>query len=236
MTDENILNIIDDLNSGANSKNYILRQIGIDIFYAKVWQNLFNENSSEVSSEKFYFIKYKGLFVGAIQYAGSDLHWYIKLDSRKKGLLTWALRDYILPHIFLIQKKDKQRITISKTRLSEKGYNDSEKVALELGFEKVENENSKKDICEYYISKEQIKTVFVNSDNFNKIQSENYLSEIGVISNQIINRIKYLKDRSELYFNEFPDEFPKLEDLMFEYRLSLEDIWQDRHTEDINGN
>ncbi len=235
MTDENILKIIDDLNIGANSKNYILRQIGIDTFYAKVWHYLFDENSSEVSSEKFYFIKDKGLFVGAIQYAGSDLHWYIKPDSRKKGLLTCALRDYILPHIFLIQKKDKQRITINRTKLSEKGFNDSENVALALGFEKVENENSKKDICEYCISKEQIKTVFVNSKNFNKVQSENYLSEIDVISNQITNRIKYLKDRSELYFNEFPDVLPKLEDLMFEYKSSLEDIWQDWCTEDKDG-
>ena len=63
--------------------------------------------------EKLYLIKdVEGRYVGLVEDRGSsDLHWYTLPGYRRKGYLSTALREVILPHLFL--NRSEKMITIS---------------------------------------------------------------------------------------------------------------------------
>ncbi|MBK6266848.1 hypothetical protein JKA74_17525 [Marivirga sp. S37H4] len=84
-------------------------------------------------SYKMYFIRNQtGQCIGAVLDMCEDLHWYILSKYRKKGHLTRAMKEDILPHLFT-KNRNNQSITISRG-LGPKQYKASESVAVNLGF------------------------------------------------------------------------------------------------------
>ncbi|MCD8403836.1 hypothetical protein [Tenacibaculum finnmarkense] len=158
MTEKSIQNLINILNTGNYKETYkeqiFLRQISENVFLSKI--------SSEITSPKikpYYFIYFffisneREKFIGAIEDRGiNDLHWYITKESRKNGYLTKALKDTIIPYIFNDENKDydRQRITINKNYLSETNYLNSKKVAINLGFEALNEDETEFELIKEY--------------------------------------------------------------------------------------
>lgn len=133
MTDKGIQKVIDSYNR-ANKKMIIVSQpIGHNVDYGLVWTDSNHYNLGDVSPYKFYFIK-DGNFkcIGAVLDMKADLHWYIIPKSRKKGFLTTALKDVILPHISKSRKE--QRITINKNDIGQENFEASLITAKGAGF------------------------------------------------------------------------------------------------------
>ena len=155
MTEENLQNLINRLNSTGNYKEQIfLRQISENIFLAKVSSEITSPEIKPYSFSYFFFISNeKGEFIGVIEDRGiNDLHWYITKESRKKGYLTKALKETIIPYIFYDNKKnyDRQKITIDKNNLSETNYLNSKKVATSLGFKPLNEDETHFELIKKY--------------------------------------------------------------------------------------
>src|SRR5690606_7632934 len=95
--------------------------------------------SISIPSDQFFFIKNnKGKYVGAVYDAFNDLHWYILEKERKKGHLTKALKEIIIPYIFLCEdfSREFQKISIAGG-WGDKDYENSRKVAENVGFKAI---------------------------------------------------------------------------------------------------
>lgn len=136
MTDKTIQAIIDHFN-GKNSQAYIASHpIGENIEYGIVWKDIDFNKLGDVSPYRFYFIKNaKGKCIGAVLDMRMDLHWYINPVARKKGLLTKALTQSILPHLSRTRKE--QIITINKEDIGVDNFEASLKTATLAGFKMV---------------------------------------------------------------------------------------------------
>lgn len=96
-----------------------------------IWKKNYPITPFRHITDYFFIRNEREQFIGVVEDRGQkDLHWYITKDSRKKGYLTRALKETIIPYIFYDVKRDSQIITIRKTI----NYNNSKKVALNLGF------------------------------------------------------------------------------------------------------
>ncbi|GAA3963038.1 hypothetical protein GCM10022246_15360 [Pedobacter ginsengiterrae] len=133
MTDKGIQTVIDHCNR-PNKKTIIIPQpIGFNVDYGLVWTDIDHYNLGDVSPYKFYLIKDKSFkCIGAVLDMKTDLHWYITPKSRKKGFLTNALKDVILPHISKSRKE--QRITINKNDIGKVNFEASLNTAKGAGF------------------------------------------------------------------------------------------------------
>ncbi len=134
MTEKEIKKYIDRLNNKKGQESIFIRPISETVEIGKVWCELpkINNSISNSSSYRFFFIKNNlGIYVSAVLDMNSDLHWYVLPKERKKGMLTTALKETILPYIFY--EREEQRITI-KLEIGEENYANSKSVALKLGF------------------------------------------------------------------------------------------------------
>jgi RimJ/RimL family protein N-acetyltransferase len=78
--------------------------------------------------DKIYLIKKDGTYIGAVYDMGvNDLHAYMKKDYRKKGYMSNALKNHILPYLFS-RGREYQHITYYSDNISAK-YS-----ALKIGF------------------------------------------------------------------------------------------------------
>ena len=115
MTEKEIRKYIDRLNNGKSKESIFIRPLSDTVVISKVWSEQPKPTDSIIgnfSSYRFFFIKDNfGKYVGAILDMYSDLHWYISPKHRKKGHLTKALIETVLPYIFY-DEREKQRITI----------------------------------------------------------------------------------------------------------------------------
>lgn len=86
---------------------------------------------------EFYFIKNNSEeYVAAVHVMKiNDLHWFVLPNHRKKGILTTALKNIILPH--LLSTKKSQNITIDIDDIGNINYENSKKVALQVGFRQI---------------------------------------------------------------------------------------------------
>lgn len=144
MTNEQLNEYIDELNSEYNPEKVFLRKISPTIDFAKFWTkepNLSDKPEYHYSSYDFFFIKDQNdKYIGTVLDMGGDLHWYLKEKYRKQGILSKALKQTILPFIFY--EREEQRITISKNTIGEKAYKNSISVANRLGFKPIDKEES----------------------------------------------------------------------------------------------
>ncbi|MFH4964493.1 hypothetical protein V8G69_05760 [Gaetbulibacter sp. M235] len=177
MTDKKIKEYIDRLNNKKGDETIFIRQISSLVDVARVWDEepkLNKDISISSLSETFFFIRNEeNKYVGAVHDTESNLHWYVLENERKRGYLTKALKEAIMPYIFCdyyCSPRDTQRITI-KYDFSANCYENSKKVAESIGFKSVNDDET-----EFELKKEEFKFSFNNLEEINKkISSERLL-------------------------------------------------------------
>lgn len=135
MTDKYLRSLLDKLNRNKFSEGIFLKSLSLEVDYAKIWGKKIHPDMSvgDISPYIFYFIKTtSGKYIGTVLDMLQDLHWYVMPSYRKRGYLTNALTQVILPHLFI--NKRSQRITINSGDIGEKNFKASESVALKVGF------------------------------------------------------------------------------------------------------
>ena len=138
MTASQLQLFVNKLNKGTYHKTIFKHQISKEVDFAKVWQS---QNTIEVQPFNFFFFKNDTEYVGAVLLMCNDLHWFVTPKQRGKGYLTNALRNTILPYIFDEFGKSEQRITITESEIGKENYKHSSKVALNVGFKKLDDIN-----------------------------------------------------------------------------------------------
>lgn len=143
MTNEVIHKLIIDLNCNNLKFKFSKHSISQNVDFAKIWIDDFEETKNEYQDYApyiFFLIKdnYEK-YVGAVLDMKNDLHWYILPEDRGNGYLTKNLANAILP--FISQSRMEQRITINLWNIGKESFNRSQKVAITVGFIKVESDN-----------------------------------------------------------------------------------------------
>ena len=142
MTNESLQLLLEKLNKNDESSSLIYRRpLSSNVDYAKIWLDkpkLTDNVTSSDGPNVFYLIKNnENTFVAIVFDMIRDLHWFVHPNYRGNGYLTKAMKHTIIPHLFL--NRNEQRITIKKIEISKDNFKASEKVALNLGFEKIAN-------------------------------------------------------------------------------------------------
>ncbi|GGA88042.1 hypothetical protein GCM10008015_30780 [Flavobacterium palustre] len=136
MKSSSITSIINKLNRKSYYKNCIKHSISKNVDFAHIWI----ENSRLKHSPKpFFLIKKDNEYVGAVLDMTTDLHWVILPEHRKKGYLTTALTEAIIPYLFRIVEREELNITINELEIGKENYDNSLSTALKVGFKKVDD-------------------------------------------------------------------------------------------------
>ncbi|WP_454047505.1 hypothetical protein [Chryseobacterium sp. Marseille-Q8038] len=229
MTNISLQSLIENLNKNDESESLIYRKsLSTTVDLAKVWGNRPKPTDSITSSDgpdTFYFIKNnENSYVAAVYDMKKDLHWFVLPEYRGKGHLTNAMKDTILPHLFL--SRQEQRITIDAGQI-DFNFNASEKVALNLGF-------SPKNDTEYFLSKEGYSTY--NTDFQKTIGfSEDRIQELRKQINYLSRSLWAIQTEVEMKLG-ITDYSEDLADLVHEIRShtwKLEDAWW--QSKDVNN-
>lgn len=119
MTNESIEGYIDSLNRNEFSCFIFRSMLSDKVDFAKVWAEEPQGNVSNEGSYKFYFIKNnEGIYVAAVLDMYADLHVFVKSEHRKKGHLSSAINEVILPHIGRTGR-EKQIVTFQEPSIGE---------------------------------------------------------------------------------------------------------------------
>lgn len=137
MTNKALQSLLERLNRNDTSSSLIyLRSLSSTVFFAKIWIKKPKLNDSVTNADgpsNFYLVKNnENIFVAIVFDMQRDLHWFVLPDYRGMGYLTTALRNSIIPHLFL--SRDEQRITIRENEIGKENFIASKKVAISLGF------------------------------------------------------------------------------------------------------
>lgn len=165
MSEREISKYINRLNKGNIEESIFIRPISNSVVVAKVWAEqpkITDRISWNIDSFRFFFIKNElNVYIGAILEMENDLHWYISPKYRKKGYLTTALKESIIPYLF---KDDIEslKITIEKNAIGKKNYLNSKSVASNIGFKSI-NENE----TEFQLYKSDFDNSFKNIHEIN---------------------------------------------------------------------
>lgn len=140
MTEKEIRKYLVRLNTSKSDQTIFKREISPNVEIAKVWKNLPKRSDRKQNAYQpdfFFFIKNENQeYVGAVLDMGFDLHWFVLPKFRKRGYLTNALKEAIIPYIFdFLRESPIITISISDSRVS---YKDSIKVAKSLNFTQVD--------------------------------------------------------------------------------------------------
>lgn len=221
MTVKEIRKYIDRLNNGKGQESIFTRSIGENVEVAKVWSKQPREDDDNLNrscSYRFFFIKDElNKYVGAVLDMTNDLHWYVVPGSRKKGLLTKALKESILPYLFY-DDREIQRITIDEYAIGEKNYLNSKGVAMKLGFKSVNCIESEFELAneDFDWSSENLKEVNSPMDNirFEELRKRaNYASRI----------LSKISDELLMAFDD-DDDLEEIAKEVWRYTWKIEDI------------
>jgi hypothetical protein len=167
-----LLSLVNQLNRNPNSKNIIRHTISDNVDFAHIW---INDTFYEHRPKTFFLIKNEEEFVGIVFDMVTDLHWTIKPKHRKKGHLTKALKEVILPYIFLNLERDEQIISIDENEIGKKNYINSSKLAKAVGFEDID---SKKFILKFEDFDNSYNNLKFKYEGLSKNEIENLKKEI----------------------------------------------------------
>lgn len=221
MTSEEIEKYINKLNNKEYEDTIFLRKISKNVDVAKVWSEELKENDNIIgnfSSYRFFFIRNEqNSYVGAILDMGLDLHWYVLPENRKKGYLTNALKNVVLPYLF-DEGRESQRITVKKTQMGEENYINSKSVALKIGFKPLNEEES-----EFEFKQSEFNW---NYDEVEEINSELSLERFDLLRKRAFYAYKILYKISDELLMAFDDDkgLNCLADEVKKYTWEIEDI------------
>jgi hypothetical protein len=222
MTAKSITTIINGLNKNPNYRNCIKHSISNTVDLAHIWI----ENSiCKHSPKTFFLIKNDHEYVGAVVDMGTDLHWVVLPKYRKKGHLTKALKETILPYIFIHLERENQTISIKESEIGKKNFQHSLNTALQVGFSKVDNNNYilEEDDFDYSNEKLDIKYKGLADEEIDCISKE--LKDIA-------KRVSIINSRIELSLGQSPAKYMKpslaiISDKLSYFTTLIDDIKHD---------
>ena len=222
MTSESLQSLLERLNKNDTSSSLIYcRPISSNVDFAKIWlekPKLTDSVTSYDGPDIFYLIKNnENIFVAIVFDMIRDLHWFVHPDFRGNGHLTEAMKNTILPHLFLT--RDEQRITIKELEIGLANFEASEKVALNLGFVKSTD-------GEYFISSDMFVTEnYIIGENVSL--SLDRIDELKKYINFLSRSLWTIQTEIEMKFGE-TDYSEELMDLVHQIRCNnwkLEDFY-----------
>ncbi|APS39784.1 GNAT family N-acetyltransferase [Salegentibacter sp. T436] len=224
MTEREIRKYIDRLNKGKAGESIFTRQINKYVDVAKVWPEqpkITDKIIGNSGSYRFFFLKNESKeYVGAVLDMYSDLHWYIVPKHRKKGYLTKALREAILPYIFY-DDREVQRLTIDYCAIGDKNYSDSRGVAIKLGFKAINEIETEFELnkTEFNWNNENLNETDsdINPDRFEELRRRAFFAykTLSKISDELLMSVDDDKELKEVA-DEVRNYTWKLEDLEWE--------------------
>ena len=230
MTSDSLQSLIEKLNKNDTSSSLIYcRPISSNVDFAKIWlekPKLTDSVTSYDGPDIFYLIKNnENIFVAIVFDMIRDLHWFVHPDFRGNGHLTEAMKNTILPHLFLT--RDEQRITIKELEIGLANFEASEKVAFNLGFVKSTD-------GEYFISSDMFVTEnYIIGENVSL--SLDRIDELKKYINFLSRSLWTIQTEIEMKFGE-TDYSDELKDLVYQIRnhtWKLEDFyWNNNESKD----
>lgn len=224
MTEREIRKYIDRLNKGKVGESIFTRQINKYVDVAKVWSEqpkITDDIIGNSGSYRFFFLKNElQEYVGAVLDMYKDLHWYIVPKHRKKGYLTTALREAILPYIFY-DDREVQRLTIDYRAIGDKNYSGSKGVAIKLGFKAINEIET-----EFELNKTQFNW---NNENLNETDSDINPDRFEELRRRAFFAYKTLSKISDELLMSVDDdkELKEVADEVRNYTWKLEDLeWE----------
>lgn len=224
MTNREIKKYIDRLNNGKSGESIFIRPISENVDVAKVWSEqpkITDEIVGNFGSHRFFFIKNEqSKYVGAVLDMNRDLHWFIVANSRKKGYLTNALKESILPYLFN-KERGNQRLTIEKSLIGEQNYLNSRRVADKLGFKAINQDKTEFDLkqSEFDWENENLneKNTEIKPQRFEELRKRAFYAfkTLSKISDELLMTIDDDKELKEVT-DEVKNYTWKIEDLEWE--------------------
>lgn len=164
MKKEEIISLVNKLNKNKTAGLIHLRPLSETVDFAKVWLDKPSPTNNMAwpdGPEIFYFIKnHDGFYTAAVLDMENDLHWVVLPRFRGQGILTYALKETIMFHLF--QTREEQKITINEDEIGRKNFKASVNVALKVGFVKAFNN----DDSQYILKKDKYYSkIFISGHN-----------------------------------------------------------------------
>lgn len=115
MKNRTIDQLIDAINKGDGRDRIFARPLMANVKLARAWPEYPQGDVDDESGYLFYFIySEEGSCIAAILDMGpGDLHVYVKNEHRRRGVMTCALRDIVLPHL-LRNEREEQKVTFTE--------------------------------------------------------------------------------------------------------------------------
>lgn len=222
MTAKSIIAIINILNRNPNYKNCIKHSISNTVELAHIWI----EKSRHIHRpQTFFLIKEGNEYVGAVVDMITDLHWVVLPKHRKKGHLTKALKETILPYIFIHFERENQTISIKLSEIGQKNYLNSMTTALKVGFNKVDEDNFILDEDDFDFSNEKLDI------KYNGLE-DNEIDGISKELKAIARKVNVINSKIELSLGQFPANYMKpsldvISDKLSYFTTLIDDIKHD---------
>ncbi|MFY1047484.1 GNAT family N-acetyltransferase [Chryseobacterium sp. GP-SGM7] len=227
MTNKALQSLLERLNQNDTSSSLIyLRPLNANVYFAKIWIDKPQLTDSVTNSDgpsNFYLVKNnENIFVAIVFDMQKDLHWFVLPDYRGMGYLTMALRDRIIPHLFL--SRDKQRITIKENEIGAENFKASEKVAVNLGFTAFED-------GEYFLSSHQITFNDYNEGAETHLSQER-ISELKKQINYLARSLWAIQTEIEMNYGntDYTDELKELVNQIRNQTWKLEDFFWSKNS------
>lgn len=221
MSDDTIRDLLRKLNFGKG-KNIVYRNsIGGNVEIAKVW--IWKSGGYLYKNQDFFLIRNQnGKYVAAV-YGQNNFHWYTLYSERGKGYLSNALRNFIFPYLWGIDRhpiEESFKISISRG-IGPRNFESSLALAKSVGFS-IDTENDSKTYCSLQYDD------FINKDLDTPKITPNLRPEVN---NQLIKKAQLVEDLTQQIKGEMEIMFgeDKLEDLscMGFFKVRLENIFED---------
>lgn len=211
MTEETIKSLIERLDAGTATDHVFVRPIAPNISFGNVWPEFPDGDDPIPKGWEFYFIHASegGPCVAAVFVMDAvDLHVFVKPEYRRKGLMTNALRDVILPHIML--ERSEQRVTFESV--------EARGLIEKVGFDILDDKNAR-------ITREKCaQTEFPEIEDlrFTKSRLEAIQRRIGIAT----TLLRMAKDECSLYFDgDLLDDMEECCELCLPLRGKIGDEW-----------
>lgn len=199
MTEKSIIAIINKLNRYPNYKNCIKHVLSKNVELAHVWINsIFYTNNPQT----FFLIKNEIEYVGAVLDMKTDLHWVIVPKYRKKGYLTTALKDAIIPYLFSIVEREELKISINELAIGKEHFANSLNTALKIGFKKVDNSTFILKENDFDFSNEELDIKY-------KGLSDGEIEDISTELKGIAKKVSVINSKIELHLGQTPSSYMK---------------------------
>ena len=181
MTDIYIINLINKLNRFPNYKECIKVGIGKNVELAHIWyQSGFSD--SHVPYTYFLIKDNNDKYIGAVLDMTYDLHWVVLPKHRKKGHLSQALKQVILPYLLEETDRFEQKISIKRNEIGETNYKNSLIVALKVGFKQIDEENL---VFDYNSLDEEEYQLDFQYKGLSEIEFNNCINQLQKLAKQI---------------------------------------------------